>query len=63
MTGRSTHAADTRAAQAALARPPVPELIVNRVVLIDDTEEDSTRVLIVTVKHIRICQCEEEGQP
>ena len=43
----STLNADTRAAAAALARLPVPELILDRILLIDDSDEDATQILTV----------------
>ena len=47
MTRRSTPTADTRAAQAALARPPVPEPDFDRYLLVDDSDEDATQILTV----------------
>ena len=44
---RSTPTADTRAAHAALARPPVPELDCDRYLLVDDSDEDMTQILTV----------------
>jgi len=44
---RGTPTADTRAAQAALARPPVPELEFDRYLLVDDSDEDATQILTV----------------
>ena len=43
----STPTADTRAAQAALARLPVPELDLDRILLVDDSDEDTTQILTV----------------
>ena len=43
----STPTADTRAAQAALARLPVPELNFDRMLVIDDSDEDATQILTV----------------
>ena len=43
----STPTADTRAAQAALARLPVPELDLDRILLVDDSDEDITQILTV----------------
>ena len=45
MTHRSTHAADTRAAQAALTRHPYDD--VDRYLLIDDSDEDITQIISV----------------
>jgi hypothetical protein len=45
MTQRSTHAADTRAAQAALTRLPYVNL--DRYLLIDDSDDDITQILTV----------------
>ena len=42
MTQRSTHATDTRAAQAALTRLPYDNL--DRYLLIDDNDEDITQI-------------------
>lgn len=48
MNRSSTHAADTRAAHAALTRPTVPELDwLDRYLLVDDTDEDATQILAV----------------
>ena len=48
MNRSSTHAADTRAAQAALTRPTVPELeTFDRYLLIDDSDEDMTQIRTV----------------
>jgi hypothetical protein len=47
MTRRSASTADTRAASAALARPPVPELDFDRYLVIDDSDEDITQILTV----------------
>ena len=44
---RSNASSDTRAAQAALARPAVPELDFDRYLLIDDSDEDMTQILTV----------------
>jgi len=43
----ATPHADTRAAQAALARLPVPELILDRILAVDDSDEDATHILTV----------------
>jgi hypothetical protein len=51
MNPSSTHAADTRAAQAALTRPLVQDF--DRYLLIDDSDDDMT--LILTVLSERIC--------
>ncbi len=45
MRQSSIHAADTRAAQAALARPALPELDFDRLLLVDDSDEDATQIL------------------
>jgi len=45
MTQRSTQAADTRAAQAALTRLPLEN--VDRYLLIDDSDEDITQIISV----------------
>jgi hypothetical protein len=45
MTHSNTHAADTRAAQAALTRPLFDN--VDRYLLIDDSDEDITQILTV----------------
>ncbi len=48
MNRSSTQAADTRAAQAALTRLTVPELdTLDRYLLIDDSDEDTTQILTV----------------
>ena len=47
MTRRSSSTAGTRAAQAALARPPAPELECDRYLLVDDSDEDATQILTV----------------
>jgi len=47
MTRGSTHTADTRAAQAALARSTVPELDFDRYLVVDDSDEDATQILTV----------------
>ena len=48
MNRSSTHAADTRAAHAALTRPTVPELdTFDRYLLIDDSDDDTTQILTV----------------
>ena len=47
MNRSSTHAADTRAAQAAFNRPTVPELACDRYLLVDDSDEDITQILTV----------------
>ena len=47
MTRSGTQTADTRAAQAALARPPVPELDFDRYLVVDDSDEDITQILTV----------------
>ena len=52
MRSHTPHA-DTRAAQAALARLPVPELDLDRILLVDDSDEDMTQ--IVTVLTERTC--------
>ena len=39
--------ADTRAAQAALARLSVPELDFDRYLLVDDSDEEATQILTV----------------
>ena len=44
---RSSASADTRAAHAALARLPVPELEFDRYLLVDDSDEDMTQILTV----------------
>ena len=44
---RSSASAATRAAHAALARPPVPELDFDRYLLVDDSDEDMTQILTV----------------
>jgi len=43
----STLNADTRAAQAALARHSVLELDLDRLLVIDDSDEDATQILTV----------------
>ena len=45
MTQRSTQAADTRAAQAALTRPAYENL--DRYLLIDDSDDDITQIISV----------------
>jgi hypothetical protein len=45
MTQRSTQAADTRAAQAALTRLPYDNL--DRYLLIDDSDDDITQIISV----------------
>ena len=47
MTRRSSASADTRAAQAALARLPVPELDFDRYLVVDDSDDDITQILTV----------------
>jgi hypothetical protein len=47
MMKRSSSAADTRAASAALARQPLGDTTVDRILLIDDTDEDATQILTV----------------
>ena len=48
MTNRGIQPADTRAAPAALARPPVPELdTFDRYLLIDDSDEDTLQIMTV----------------
>jgi hypothetical protein len=47
MMNRGTPSADTRAAPAALARLSLPEIVVDRILLIDDTDEDITQILTV----------------
>lgn len=47
MTRRGRATAGTRAAPAALARPPVPELDCDRYLLVDDSDEDATQILTV----------------
>lgn len=44
---RSNLAADTRAAQAALARLPISEARFDRCLLIDDSDEDATQIISV----------------
>ena len=44
---RGNASADTRAAQAALARLPVPELDLDRILLVDDSDEDITQIFTV----------------
>jgi hypothetical protein len=58
---RSTQAADTRAAQAALARHSLPEIVVERVILVDDTTEDVTLVLTVVCERTRLPPQEEQS--
>lgn len=53
MSRHSSPTADTRAAFAALARLPVPELNLDRILLIDDSDEDMTQ--IITVLTERTC--------
>ncbi len=50
MMNRSTSAADTRAASAALTRLSVPELDFDRCLLVDDSDEDATQVLSVVTE-------------
>ena len=50
---RGCASADTRAAQAALARLPVPELL-DRILVVDDSDEDATQILTVLTE--RTCQ-------
>jgi hypothetical protein len=50
----STPTADTRAAQAALARLPVPELHFDRCLLVDDSDEDATQILTVLTERTRL---------
>jgi hypothetical protein len=45
MTHRSTHAADTRAAQAALTRHPFDGF--DRYLLVDDTDENVTQIICI----------------
>ena len=40
--------ADTRAAQAALARPSLSERVIDRFQVLDDTDEAATQILTVT---------------
>jgi len=47
MTRSSRASADTRAASAALARPPVPELDFDRYLVVDDSDDDITQILTV----------------
>jgi len=47
MIRRSTPAADTRAAPAALERPSAPDGDVDRMLLVDDSAEDITQILVV----------------
>ncbi len=47
MNRGTAHAADTRAAQAALPRPSVPEFNFDRYLLVDDSDEDTTQILTV----------------
>ncbi len=49
----STPTADTRAASAALARLPVPELNLDRILLVDDSDEDATQILTVLTERTR----------
>lgn len=44
---RGKSAADTRAAQAALARLPISEASFDRCLLIDDSDEDATQIIAV----------------
>ena len=43
----STPTADTRAAQAAHARLSVPRFCLDRILLVDDSDEDATQILTV----------------
>jgi len=47
MIRRSTPAADTRAAPAALERPSVLDHGFDRLLLVDDSAEDITQILVV----------------
>ena len=58
---RSNIAADTRAAQAALARPSAPKTVVERVILVDDTTEDVTLVLTVVCERTRFSPTEGQS--
>ena len=49
----STPTADTRAASAALARLPVPELSFDRYLLVDDSDEDAPQILTVLCERNR----------
>jgi hypothetical protein len=53
MNRSSTPTADTRAAFAALARLPVPELDFDRYLLVDDSDEDMTQILTVLTERTR----------
>jgi hypothetical protein len=50
---RSTPTANTRAAHAALARRPASELEFDRMLLVDDSDEDVTQIITVVTE--RIC--------
>jgi hypothetical protein len=49
MRSHTPHA-DTRAAQAALARLNLPEL--DRLLIVDDSDEDATRIVTVLTKRL-----------
>jgi len=50
MAARSTPAATARAASAALAQASVPELECDRILLVDDSDEDATQILTVVTE-------------
>lgn len=50
----STPSADTGAAQAALARLPIPELDVDRILVVDDSDENATQILTLVVESVAI---------
>jgi hypothetical protein len=50
---RSPQTADTRAAPAALERLPSPEIVIDRVLVIDDSNEATTRIVIVATRRRR----------
>ena len=53
---RSSASADTRAAHAALARLPVPELDFDRYLLVDDSDEDMTQILTVLTERTSLAR-------
>jgi len=56
MTRSSTPTADTRAAHAALARPPSPELEFDGYLLVDDSDEDATQILTVVCERTSLAR-------
>ena len=59
MNRSSTHATDTRAAQAALNRPTTSELTFDHYLLVDDSDEDLTQILTVVTEQIGRASCRE----